>query len=535
MNNVRDAIIVWNIRGEITYWNLVADQFFGQSKAIEKNKPIEQCYLDLFQEPIELPSPDDPTQVTDRWYRYWNDGKSDMWVSSRITTLYDYETDGKLMGYMAVLQDITPRAKAEEALRQRLKGENLVAKISTDFINLPSEAFQHGIQNALEAVCQFNGAECGYVVAGIDDNVNNDEIFQWCLGDQENALTPNPMPADPRHGRSFLEKELPWIADQLGHFKDITISDVSLLPNEAHVDRQYFERRGVKSVVLVPLVFNGVRVGFLGCEALSSKKAWAQEDTVLLQTVGGILTIALKRRQMEEQVQRSQKYLLQSARMSSIGELASGVAHLINNPLTTIIADSQLLLHELPADHPSRESADAIEKAGWRAQKVVQRLVDFSRPPTDEIGPVDVNETIQRSLELIGSNIQSTGVLLDFQPDNSLPMIMGSDRKLEDLWVNLLLLAQDATADGSNHSIQIRSYSDGAKGIWIEVKDDGRPIPPECLPTIFEPEYYGPTTGRGSGIELSVCNEIVRHHRGKISVLSDHEHGTIFSIYLPGG
>ena len=535
LNNVRDAIIVWNIHGEITYWNLVADQFFGQSKAIEKNKPIEKCYLELFQEPIELPSSDDPTRVTDRWYQYWDDGKSEMWVSSRITALYDYETDGQLMGYMAVLQDITPRAKAEEALRQRLKGENLVAKISTDFINLPSEAFQNGIQNALEAVCQFNGAECGYIVADVGDNINTDETFQWCNEDHEKAIATNPTAEDLPLGLSLLEKDLPWIAEQLDHFKDVTISDVSQLPNEARVDQQYFKRRGVQSVVLVPLVFNGVRVGFLGCESMRGKKAWAQEDTVLLQTVGGIITIALKRRQMEEQVQRSQKYLLQTARLSSIGELASGVAHLINNPLTTIIADSQLLLHELPADHPSRESADAIEKAGWQAQKVVQRLVDFSRPPTDEISLVDVNQTIERSLELIGSNIQSTGVMLEFQPDDSLPMIMGSDRKLEDLWVNLLLLAQDATADGSNHSIQIRSYADVAKGVWIEVKDDGRPIPPECLPTIFEPEYYGPTSGRGSGIELSVCNEIVRHHRGKITVLSDHEHGTIFSIYLPGG
>lgn len=535
LNNVRDAIIVWDIEGKITYWNLVADQMFGQSKAIDKNKAVTESYQELFNAPISLPPADNPTLVTDEWYQYLGEEGDATWVSSRITALYDYETDGKLIGYMAVLQDITPRAKAEEALRQRLKGENLVAKISTEFINLTGDLFREGVLRAMEAACQFNGAECSYLGLIMDENASNKETFHWCMSPGAPQGEVIPSSDAPPHVKYPLEQHLPWIAEQLNHFKSVTVSDFSQLPKEAQTDIAYFKRRGVQSAVLVPLVYNGLRVGFLGCEALSSKKAWAQEDTVLLQTIGDIITIALKRRQMEEQVRMSQKYLLQSARLSSIGELASGVAHLINNPLTTIIADSQLLLHELPADHPSRESADAIEKAGWRAQKVVQRLVDFSRPPTDEIGPVDVNATIERSLELVGSNIQSIGVMIDFQPDYTLPSIMGSDRKLEDLWVNLLLMAQDATADGSNHCISIRTYAENGKGIGIEFKDDGRPIPPECLPTIFEPEYYGPTTGRGSGIELSVCNEIVRQHRGKISVTSNLEHGTIFNIYLPGG
>ncbi len=531
LNNVRDAIVVWDTSGVITYWNLVAEQMFASSQVIYKSMPIEACYARLFNQPIDMPPADNPTLVTDHWYQYTPEDGATIWVSSRVTALYDYETDGRLMGYMAVLQDITPRAKAEEALRQRLKGENLVAKISTDFINLPNEEFGEGICRAIEAACQFNGAERGYVVLGVDENTSSNETYHWCLPQFDDSTAE----LNQQIGSQPLKSVLPWIAAQLDKLECVSIDEVAQLPAEAALDRQCFLRRGVISVVFVPLMFNGERLGYLGCESLSCKKVWQEADTVLLQTIGGILTIALKRRQMEDQVRRSQKYLLQSARLSSIGELASGVAHLISNPLTTIIADSQLLLHELPADHPSRESADAIEKAGWKAQKVVQRLVDFSRPPTEEVGPVDVNETIQRSLELVGSHIQSVGVMIDFQPDANLPSITGSDRKLEDLWVNLLLLAQDATAEGSNHSILIRSSVDENKGVWVEVKDDGRPIPPECLPTIFEPEYYGPTTGRGSGIELSVCNEIVRQHRGKISVSSDIEHGTIFNIYLPGG
>ncbi len=526
LNNVRDAILVCDKQGKITYWNIVAEQMFDHHESIDKFKSIEDCYRSLFHEPIELPPVDNTAIITDRWYQYQRSDGSTIWISSRVTVLFDYETDGRLMGFMAVLQDITPRARAEEALRQRLAGEILVAQISTEFIDLPSEAFGEGVVRAMEAVCQFNGAERGYAVLGIDENPTNNQQFEFCAPHLEAAHRCFEQP---------IKKALPWIFRKLNKLEIISIPNTQDLPSDANKDRMAFEQRGVLSTIMVPLVFNGERVGFIGCETLASKKIWVEADTVLLQTVGGIITIALKRRQMEEQVRASQKYLLHSARLSSIGELASGVAHLINNPLTTIIADSQLLLHELEPDHPARESADAIEKAGWRAQKVVQRLVDFSRPPSDEIGPVDVNETIQRSLDLVGSNIQAIGVQIDFQAEPTLPAISGSDRKLEDLWVNLLLLAQDATADGNNHSIQICSSFDPTKGVVVEVRDDGRPIPPECLPTIFEPEYYGPTSGRGSGIELSVCNEIVRQHRGKISVTSDVEHGTIFTINFPGG
>ncbi len=218
--------------------------------------------------------------------------------------------------------------------------------------------------------------------------------------------------------------------------------------------------------------------------------------------------------------------------MAAIGELASGVAHQINNPLTTIIADAQLIQQMLPAEHPARESAEAIEQAGWKAQQVVELLLEFSQPATGQLGEVSINDTIQRALTLVGANIQSNGVSLQVELDESLPSVRGYARQVEDLFVNLLLLARDATADGCPHTIYVRTWR-GEQGVIIEFQDDGKMIPPEQVDLVFEPDFFESKIGRGCGIELSICREIVRQHLGQIVVRSDYEHGTIFQVRFP--
>jgi PAS domain S-box-containing protein len=240
-----------------------------------------------------------------------------------------------------------------------------------------------------------------------------------------------------------------------------------------------------------------------------------------------------ERKEMQAQIQSAQTQLVQSARLAAIGELASGVAHYINNPLTTIIADSQLLLQVLPSGHPGRESAEAIVDAGWRAQSVVQRLLEFSRPPTGAMGSVSLNSTIERALVLVGSHVRSPNVNLEVELAEELPLVRGDARQLEDLWVNLLLVARDATNGGGRHTIRLHSRRSGPS-VVVEVRDDGIPIPPELMASIFEPSFIGPTNGRGSGMELSICREIVRQHRGEISAQSSVEGGTVFRVSFPG-
>ncbi|MBL8095473.1 MAG: PAS domain-containing protein, partial [Anaerolineales bacterium] len=239
-----------------------------------------------------------------------------------------------------------------------------------------------------------------------------------------------------------------------------------------------------------------------------------------------------QRKQLETQFKVAQTQLAEATRLAAIGELASGVAHQISNPLTTIIAEAQLLLHQLSPKDENRDSAKAIEQAGWRAQRTIQRLLDFAKPAHGLDDDVSVNATIEHAIHLIGGHIESLGGVALSTELALVPPVRGSQRQLEDLWVNLLLMARDATADGRPHQIYVRSRLTGAE-VQVEVNDNGALIPPSKLGSIFEPDFEGFDNGRGSGLELSLCREIVRQHRGRISVNSEAENGTTFTILLP--
>jgi two-component system, cell cycle sensor histidine kinase and response regulator CckA len=346
LNNVRDAVVVWDTNGKITYWNPAAEMLYGWKSSERLNQPVASNYHNLFAPAVREP-PREGTAGQEIERRYVTPEHQLIWVSSRVSILRDYES-GRLLGYMDVTRDITSRKKVEHELRI------------------------------------------------------------------------------------------------------------------------------------------------------------------------------------------AQMRIAQTARLAAVGELAAGVAHHINNPLTSIIGESHLLLQNLPEDHPAHESAEIIKKAGWRVQQAVQQLLELSRPAVDTLVNLDVNQTIRDALNLIGDPIRMGGVNLEVLLGENLPDIYGNTRQLSDLWVNLLLLARDATSDGSAHTIRIRSIKHNTKTIQVEIFDDGTPIPAEVVPHLFEPDFHKPIKQRGTGIEFSICSEIVQQHHGQISAESDPQHGTILRVILGG-
>jgi PAS domain S-box-containing protein len=243
------------------------------------------------------------------------------------------------------------------------------------------------------------------------------------------------------------------------------------------------------------------------------------------------------RKRLEAQVQVAQGQLVQAARLAAIGELASGVAHQISNPLTTVIGEAQLLLQESKVGRPGRESVEAIERAGWRAQQTVQRLLEFSRPAPETLDWVEINETIQQAMDLIGAQLEAAGIVIGLDLAKTLPRVHGQARQLEDLWINLLILARDAlvveSGEGRARRVSVCSCLAGKSKVSVAVTDSGSAIPPERLASIFEPDFTGFQGGRAHGLELSICREIVRQHGGEIGVDSSLHHGTTFTVKLP--
>ena len=478
LNNVRDAIVVWDMSGRITYWNPAADSLFGWSAEERLDKMVEESYLSTFTPPVALPQEGDTTgQHVVRRYRRPN-GKV-IWVSSRLTALHDSGANNRLIGYMDVSHDITRRVEAEQALRD---SEARYRAIVEDY--------------QTELICRFKPN-------GTLTFVN--EVFCRYFNRPRAELVGANL-------FSFLpENEHPRLSQHLAGFGTeysfATLEHQVILSNREirwlqRTDRAIFDAHGA--------IFE-------------------------FQSMGRDIS---EHKRMQAQIQTAQAHLVQAARLAMIGEMAAGFAHQVYNPLTTIIADAQLLLRQLPPDQdgqisPARESAQAIEQAGWRLQQVLQRLMEFSRPTSDTLAFVDVNQTIHSAVNLVGAQIEAISCNLDMQLADQLPSVYGNAHQLEDLWVNLLLLARDASNDGTNHTIGVSSKLDTEQGVVIEVRDNGRPIPAGELGTIFEPNFVGPTIGRGTGMELSICREIVRQYNGQIMVESLPERDTIFRVVLP--
>jgi two-component system NtrC family sensor kinase len=228
---------------------------------------------------------------------------------------------------------------------------------------------------------------------------------------------------------------------------------------------------------------------------------------------------------------RMEAILAQSEKMAAVGQLAAGIAHEINNPLTVILANAQLLQRDLPQDEDLHESVDLISRAGTRALYVVRNLLNFARKEKYEFVPTDINDTIRRSLEMLQHELLSRGINLDFEPDNALPRVMASADHLQGVWLNIILNAMDATERGQAN-IRVTTSLQGSE-IRIMIVDQGKGISQENLKRIFEPFYTTKEPGRGTGLGLSVCHRIVKQHGGHVLVDSKIDQGTTFTVVLP--
>lgn len=228
---------------------------------------------------------------------------------------------------------------------------------------------------------------------------------------------------------------------------------------------------------------------------------------------------------------RLEATLAQSEKLAAVGQLAAGLAHEINNPLTAIIANAQLLQRELPPDDDKQELVDLINRAGGRATQVVRNLLDLARKEQYEFLPIEVNDTLDKAIQLLQHEFMARSINLLWEPSEDLPPVMASKDHLQGVWINLLSNAIDALENGHN-DVWISTRHQGNE-VRVLITDNGKGIPPERLNRIFEPFYTTKAPGRGTGLGLSVCHRVIKQHGGRILVDSQLGLGTQFTVILP--
>jgi two-component system NtrC family sensor kinase len=223
--------------------------------------------------------------------------------------------------------------------------------------------------------------------------------------------------------------------------------------------------------------------------------------------------------------------LLQTEKLAAIGELVAGVAHELNNPLTGISTFAQLLLEERLGE----EQLDAvrnIKRESDRAVSVIRDLLVFSRKSDPRYGQVDLRSLIEQTLRLRSYTLQSAGITVERDVDPNLPTVMGDDRKLQQVIMNVIVNAEYAMHRTDIRRLVVRARGD-ATHVVVEIADTGIGMTPDIVKHVFEPFYTTKPVGVGTGLGLSVSYGIVKAHGGSIEVSSTAGLGTTFRIALP--
>jgi len=239
----------------------------------------------------------------------------------------------------------------------------------------------------------------------------------------------------------------------------------------------------------------------------------------------------------QRQKAESETKLLQSEKQASVGKLAGGVAHEINNPLTGIFTFTHMLLKRKDIPEEVRQDLETIAQETERVRKIVKGLLDFSRQTELDREPTDINRLIRFTMSLVENQALIKGVSLSFEPGEGLPTITLDRNQMQSVFLNIIINALDATDPGGSITITsgigVSTSKPGQNGIEILCTDTGCGISPENLNKLFDPFFTTKDVGQGTGLGLSVSYGIVERHGGTIWVQSKVGKGSTFKVWLP--
>jgi len=506
-----------------------------------------------------------------------NDG-SYRWIEWRSTAV-----EGLIY---AVARDITASKKMEIQLSHHDEVETLMARIATLFINLMPDEIDQCINFALGETGKLLGLDRVYVFAFSEDLSESSNTYEWCSQGTEpqiNAL--QHVPSD------FL----PWWMDHMKQLKTIVINDLSKLPPEASGEKSLLEPQGIKSLLVVPLSWQGKPEGFIGFDAVREKKNWLHEDVAPLELLGSILVNAQKRTEAElkmrelnatleqrveertRELQQAQSKLFLQDKIVAIGRLAAGLAHEINNPvsyvstnfatlsenvgsLLTILTAYREALSEIAGRDPAaadtlqnlrkREEEEMFDyivkdlpslfaesKEGFRRiTEIINSIRNFARHDSpDSFSAYNLNKGIEQTLIIARNSYKYNAELkLDL---GDVPEIEAVGGQINQVLLNLILNAAQAIESGApGHNqgvIAVRTWF-AENQVFCEVSDNGSGVPEDSLDRIFDPFFTTKEPGKGTGLGLSISYDIiVNKHGGQLLPFNRPEGGLTMLFSLP--
>lgn len=330
----------------------------------------------------------------------------------------------------------------------------------------------------------------------------------------------------------------------------------SMLVNDASQEADYRPVPGAAagSLLCVALRDGDQTLGLVNVER-RDKNAFTQNDLLDLESLAGILASVVSSADQYQRLQDSirqlraaqnelknrieaqrfaESRLVQAAKLAAVGEMAAGVAHELNNPLTTVTGFAELTLEELPANSASRPDLELVLREARRARDVVRRLLDFARQTESTRTRADLNEVLGDVIDLTRHLMKTSGVLFTYEFADELSWVSIDRNQMKQVFLNLFHNALQAMPSGGELKLQTReAIRDGRAWVIASVRDSGEGILPEHKDRLFEPFFTTKSNQGGTGLGLSVTYGIVTDHGGTIEVESQPGKGSTFTVWLP--
>jgi len=452
-------------------------------------------------------------------------------------SVYDTHLITVIAGHLAGLLEYSRLREEAEARAGNL---GLIHEVVQEVIGLLDK--QEVVQITAELLVQYFGYEFAVIL----------------LVDEEKRATVCGAGGTRAPESESLLSEFSYLADsdRGGITRQVLLTGESMLINDVNLSPLYRSIEGwdAGSELCVPLKDGERVIGLMDIES-SSKNAFGQNDFMALESLAGILSSVISNadqyqrsqesvrqlRQTQQELQtrieaqlEAERRLIQAEKLAAVGEMAAGIAHELNNPLTTVTGFTELVLEEMPDGEVSRSDLELVLREARRARDVVRRLLDFSRRSESERTRVDLNEVLDDVLSLTTHLMHTSGVHLDVSLGKNLPWVSVDRNQMKQVFLNLFHNALQAMPTGGQLFIRSAARQrDGRKWVTASITDTGAGIMPEDRERIFEPFFTTKSSQGGTGLGLSVTYGIVSDHGGEIEVESEVGQGTSFTVWLP--
>jgi signal transduction histidine kinase len=443
----------------------------------------------------------------------------------------------------------TERKRAEEALKEQARLQELLMNISTKYINMPLETVESSIGVSLGELAEFVGADRALIFDYDFDQRVARSTHEWCREGVTPEIDNNqmiPFAAIPDFDLDAHRRGEPvWIEDVL-----------SLPPGPS---RDLHLNRGNKSFLAVPLMNSGECVGFVGFTWTRQTHTFSGNEQSPLTIFAHMLVNIRQRKQTQEQTHHQQMQLIQADKMASLGVLVSGIAHEINNPNNLVMFNGDLaarlmkdllpILDEYYAVHAEERIGglsyaetraellnllNGISIGAHRIRDIVANLKDFARVDAGTMNQeLHLNTILNSALLIVGNLVRKSTEAFSVEYGDDLPVTFGNAQQIEQVMINLITNSCHALKNKAQ-AIRIHTAFQRAEGkILVVVSDEGSGISPKDMKRLFDPFFTTKRNMGGTGLGLSISYSIVQAHKGELKVQSVEEKGTTVTLSLP--